>query len=304
MLSYEFIDPDEQINAEHFSFVENFLKVTNRTQIGWHYFTDLSWLYSKISTWPKSFRILDAGGGGGPLQFLLAELGFDVVNIDMTLQTPSLALKRRYSTTFERLPSFQPTDYKNHLDTLRGQSGWSLKNLIRNNPLVQNYLAGQYIRRHSSWRKMTGLGDSPVGNIQWIVGNLCRMPEIKTGSFDAVVSLSALEHIPKEQLPDALAEIQRVLKPDARWAVTTSGTEKEETWFHEPSKGYCYSESDLRKIFNAAPTIKQNPSEILHKYKENSYLKNNLAVFYFKSGSNGMPWGKWEPQYIPVGLCN
>jgi hypothetical protein len=36
MLSYEFIDPDEEIGTEDFRFVESFMKATGRTQIGWH----------------------------------------------------------------------------------------------------------------------------------------------------------------------------------------------------------------------------------------------------------------------------
>ena len=28
-----------------------------------------------------------------------------------------------------------------------------------------------------------------------------------------------------------------------------------------------------------------------------------LAAFYARSGDNGMPWGKWDPQYQPVGVC-
>jgi hypothetical protein len=35
----------------------------------------------------------------------------------------------------------------------------------------------------------------------------------------------------------------------------------------------------------------------------NAELKNNLASFYFKSGENGMPWGEWNPEYQPVGVC-
>jgi hypothetical protein len=31
-------------------------------------------------------------------------------------------------------------------------------------------------------------------------------------------------------------------------------------------------------------------------------LRDNLASFYFKSGSNGMPWGVWDPQYQSVGV--
>lgn len=42
---------------------------------------------------------------------------------------------------------------------------------------------------------------------------------------------------------------------------------------------------------------------LFEKLKEqNNELHKKLAPFYFKSGDNGMPWGKWDPQYQPVGV--
>ena len=305
MLSYEFIDPEEQISSKDFSFIESFLKMTTRTQIGWHYFTDLTWLYSRIQLWPRSYKILDAGGGCGPLQFLLAEMGFKITNIDMLLPEPSLINRRRYSTTLTQLSSFQPTNYQEHLFTFTPPHLLdSIKNLVKGFTYVNNYNLKKYTSMHDFWRNKFGFGNVPIGKIKWIIGNLCNMPEIENDSFDAVVSLSALEHIPINQLGNALSEIGRVLKPEAKWAITTSGTERGNTWFHEPSKGYCFSVKYFKEKFNAKSFKKQNPKEIFQKYKENGYLKENIAQFYFKSGNNGMPWGKWAPQYIPVGIYN
>jgi len=304
MLYYEYIDPEVQVASENFLFVEEFLRRTNRKQIGWHYLTDITWIISKARIWPKSFKILDAGGGNGPLQYLLAEMGFDVVNIDMNLASLSPILTKRYSATLEKFPSYQPTNYKKHLNRLKSPKSKSIKNLVRNSQYFQKYIARKYIQKHDSWRRKAGLGSEPIGTLQWIVGNLCHIPEIGSDYFDAVVSLSALEHIPCNQIANAFSEIGRILKPDAKWAVTTSGTEKKYTWFHDPSKGYCFSETDLKEVFNANSLFGQDPEKVLQKYKDNNYLKNNLADFYFKSGDNGMPWGRWDPQYIPVGLFN
>jgi hypothetical protein len=74
MLTYYLIDPDEQINSDDFKFIESFLKATGRTQLGWHYITDITWIYSQVKNLPRNFTILDAGGGAGPVQFLLAEM--------------------------------------------------------------------------------------------------------------------------------------------------------------------------------------------------------------------------------------
>ena len=107
---------------------------------------------------------------------------------------------------------------------------------------------------------------------------------------------------PLENLKTAFDEIKRVVKPNAHWAVTTSGTEKAETYFHESSQGNCFSCGEFENTFGASPKGEQDPQKILQKYQNCGYLKENLAKFYFKSGKYGMPWGKWDPKYIPVGI--
>jgi len=304
MLNYEFIDPEEQINSEDFQFVESFLKSTGRTQLGWHYITDISWIYSKVKQWPKGFKILDAGGGLGPIQFLLAEMGFDVTNIDLSLSAPPNVYRHRYQTQLKTLPSFVPTSYREFLSSshLKSKVASQVKKWVKSSPVYQFWISQKYITRHERWRSAMGLSDNPLGQIQWYIANLCDMPEIPSCYFDAVVSLSSLEHIPDNLLDQALAEIRRVLKPDAYWAITTSGTEEASTWFHEPSQGYCFSVSDLQSRFRANALKGQNPEIILSRYRECSYLKNNLADFYKKTGKFGMPWGIWDPKYIPVGI--
>ena len=74
-MRYIFVDPDEILKTADFEFVRTFLEDTGRTQIGWHYVVDLAWIYSQARNWPTGYRILDAGGGRGPTQFLLESLG-------------------------------------------------------------------------------------------------------------------------------------------------------------------------------------------------------------------------------------
>jgi len=305
-LRYECIDPEEQVNSENFSFIERFLKKTNRFALGWHYITDLTWIYAQVKHWPREYKILDAGGGGGPLQFLLTELGFDVTNIDMVLELPSQRYVDRYEATYTTLPSYCPTDYVVHLKSykrkLSGRIINNAKTLIRNNGLYQTVKLSQYNSVHNRWRRSASINEIPIGQLNWVQGNLCAIPEIGNASFDAIVSLSAIEHIPEKLLPQALMELRRVLCPDAKWAVTTSCTEQKKSWFHEPSQGMCFSTNDIESLFNSIPVQKQMPDQVLEKYKNCSYLKENISSFYEKSSNNGMPWGKWQPKYIPVGL--
>lgn len=304
MLFYEFIDTDEQLSSPDFKFVESFLKATKRTQIGWHYITDIVWIYSKLKDWPRDLRILDAGGGHGPLQFLLTEMGFEVVNIDLLLGKPSIEYHRRYGTSVTTLPSFSSTSY---LDYLSARSfGRSFKEMVRRcifYGLYKRHVADKYVRVHNKWRSSVGFDNRPVGKLEWVIGNLCHMPEIESHRFDAIVSLSSIEHIPFEKLQAAICELNRVSRESAKWALTTSGTEKRTTWFHKESQGHCFSVSDIERIFDAHPIRNQEPLQILDKYRRCDYLRRNVARFYRSSGANGLPWGVWDPKYIPIGIC-
>ena len=296
MLTFEFIDPDPLIGSEDFRVVERFLEATGRTEIGWHYITDIAWIHSRVKHWPRTHRILDAGGGSGPLQFLLAELGFQVTNIDMLLPEPPAAYVARYGLTQRRLTHFKETDYAGYIRGGGGSVRGALRWLKRRARAVLKRALPDRSRPNAAVR------DPSVGTIEWVIGNVCDLRDIPDRTFDAIVSLSSLEHIPLEQLGTALSELSRVLKPDAGWAVTTSGTELDRTWLHDPSQGWCYSVTDLNDRFSAASARHQDPAAILERYRNCAYLKEHLASFYRRTDRCGMPWGIWDPKYIPVGL--
>lgn len=303
-MRYIFLEPDNILKTPDFDFVATFLRDTGRTRIGWHYVIDLAWIYSQTKNWPTSYRILDAGGGHGPTQFLLAELGFNVSNLDLILSEPAARIQKRYRMTFETAASYQDTNYVDHLtsNTMKPRMLKKLRSIANNSNLYQYASAQKYRKVHDRWRVDNGTA-SKVGSLAWMRANLCNVPEIGSNTYDAVVSLSALEHIPVNLLPQAWAEITRICKPDMKVAITTSATEQETSWFHHPSQGNCFSESDLDSIFGACPNVSNlSANEMLGKYRACTYLKDNLADFYRESGENGMPWGKWEPVYFPVGL--
>ena len=150
MLQYEFIDPDIQVNSIDFRFIESFLKMTDRTQIGWHYITDITWIYSHIKDWLHDFKILDVGGGGGPVQFLLAELGFDVTNVDLSLTEPNVSFKKRYRITYNTLPSFKSTSYEDFLKENRNISFGqrAVKDMIKKSWFYELWSAKRYEKKH------------------------------------------------------------------------------------------------------------------------------------------------------------
>lgn len=303
-MQYVFLDPDAVAGTPDFEFVATFLRDTGRTQIGWHYFIDLAWIYSRARHWPASYRVLDAGGGRGPTQFLLAELGLDVTNLDLALSEPAPRIRNRYRMKFVTADSYRGTAYVDHLarNSVRSRALRKLRDAVNHSGLYQYATSQKYRKVHDRWRTDNGI-KTKVGSLSWMRANLCNVPEIASNSFDAVVSLSALEHVPVDLLPQAWTEITRICKPDARVAVTTSATEQERTWFHQPSQGSCFSEGDLETIFGAHPgDSKLLAGEMLGKYRSCTWLRDNLARFYSESGENGMPWGKWDPVYFPVGL--
>jgi SAM-dependent methyltransferase len=135
--------------------------------------------------------------------------------------------------------------------------------------------------------------------------DLTSMPEIPDNSLDAVVAVSALEHNTPEGLERVVAEIMRKLKPGGKLLATLcAGRDKD--WYHKPSHGWCYSDATLRRLFDLADDTPSNYArydELLASLRDCPELRDKLARIYFQSGDNGMPWGKWDPQYQPVGVC-
>ena len=134
--------------------------------------------------------------------------------------------------------------------------------------------------------------------------DLAHLDAVPNGSQDAVVAVSALEHNDPANLQTVVDELMRVIKPGGL-LLATLGAAKDEDWFHEPSKGWCYTDTSLRRIFKLSNDTPSNYAEhdlLFQALKENETLRDGLAGFYFESGDNGMPWGKWDPQYQPVGV--
>jgi hypothetical protein len=100
-------------------------------------------------------------------------------------------------------------------------------------------------------------------------------------------------------------ELMRILKPGGL-LLATLGAARDQDWFHEPSHGWNYTDASLRRLFDLSPQAFSNYArhdEFFDALKSCTELRDGLAAFYARSGDNGMPWGKWDPQYQPVGVC-
>lgn len=281
------------------------LKHTARScglELGWHYLLDLTWTVSNLGIDAsksskatsrqavKGQRILDAGAGTGVLQWYLADHGAQVISVDrMSRATLPLRFRRRFNVSGMR--QSPPPDLESAASSARAVLKGGMKN-----PRKAIGQAGDLLitlpRRRSS------------GSVIIYNQDLNFLSDIPDSSVDSVVAISALEHNTPEGLQNVVTELLRVLKPGGALIATLCASAGED-WFHVPSAGWCYSESSLRHIFQLqadAPANYDRYTEYFEALKNNAELRNNLAAFYYKSGDNGMPWGKWDPQYQPVGV--
>jgi SAM-dependent methyltransferase len=257
-----------------------------KLEFGWHYLLDQSWIIHQIGPLAGR-RILDAGAGTGILQWYLASQGAEVISVDRSSRA---ALPARFRRQF-RVRGLRPGDLLPVQESVTRQvaSGNGLKG------------KAAALRREAS-----GLLPRPASPGSVVIYNqdLKALGDIPTGSLDAVVGVSALEHNPPDELPAVVAELMRVLRSGGMLAVSLNAA-RDRDWFHQPSAGWCYTDASLRRRFGLtedAPSNYNHYDELFEALKGCAELRNNLAGFYFKSDRNGMPWGKWDPQYIPVGV--
>ncbi len=251
---------------------------------GWHYLLDLTWIMREVPAQTTRGVILDAGAGVGLLQWYLAGQGAQVLSVDRLdrSQLP-LRFRGRFAVTGLRREDLQPF----------GISAWSKYPSLRAAGGDLLHGAAGLLKRHGP------------GIVTLYHQDLGELKDIPDNSVDAVVSVSALEHNSLAGLRKVVGELLRVLKPGGRLLATlTAGRDTD--WFHEASKGWCYTARTLRDVFGltqAAPDNYDQYDDLLNALRNCAELRDNLARFYFESGDNGMPWGKWNPQYLAVGVC-
>jgi ubiquinone/menaquinone biosynthesis C-methylase UbiE len=255
-----------------------------RLEFGWHYLLDLTWILSHLGN-PAGKKVIDAGAGVGVMQWYLAEHNAQVTSIDrLDRSTLSLRFRSRYKVTGQRPSDLMPANRR------VGQQLASRHFL----PLARELLTAA----------SGALASRAPGSVIIYHQDLGRLDELVDGSFDAVVAVSALEHNPPDELPQVVDELMRVLKPGGVLLATLAAA-SETDWFHEPSQGWCYTAGSLRRLFDLPAETPDNYAKfdrLFAALQNCEELRDNLASFYARSGENGMPWGKWDPQYQPVGV--
>ena len=258
--------------------------------LGWHYLLDWVWILDRLGS-VSGKRILDAGAGEGLLQWYLAERGAQVISVD---RADRVELSLRYRARYH-VSAMRPGDLAPAAQVLR-------RNLRLASSLPQKGLTA--VRGMGGMIKSAFPKKAP-GRVVIYHEDLRRLALVPDKSLDAVVAVSALEHNTPENLEIVVKELMRTLKPGGL-LLATLGAAKEKDWFHQPSQGWCYTEATLKQIFDLDAQVPSNydrHDELFERLVGCAELRDNLAPFYAESGDNGMPWGKWDPQYQPVGVC-
>lgn len=325
-------DKIEILSLNMFQSHEAEIEIVERLQkklkqgIGWHYYLDLAWLIKELNDLPRGSVLLDAGAGYGLTQFILAELGYNVISADFVARTFSHKYLKRYGRLIYNLneqdDSFD-NPYTRHLKknfniALKKKPISRIDRLFRrllnrfgntNSPpgtavsMIEKHKYRPSQKQQNRFDKTNTAKD--YGKIFIYKCDLKDMSLLPDNFVDGVVSVSALEHNEHKDIKNCVAEILRITKPSGPLLLTVSASLSTD-WFHQPSKGWCFCEGSLKDLFDLPENVCSNYSEkenIFNLLKqENNELHARLAPFYFKSGDNGMPWGRWKPEYQPVGI--
>jgi len=255
---------------------------------GWHYPLDRVWIAAKMPHLPGA-KLLDAGAGIGLMQWYFAGEGASVTSVD---RSSRVALPMQFRARY-RIHSIR----SNELAPVR-----QLLNPIDH--IVSNSVRARWLINSIRGCTHRQVGPFSGGKIMLYTSDLFSLPEIENDTIDAVYSMSSLEHNPPGKLKKIVPELLRVLKPGGVLAATLSAS-RDNDWFHEPSSGWCYTEATIREVFQLEPDVPSNYGEyddLFDALRNCDELKKDLSISYFLSGSNGMPWGRWDPKYQPVGV--
>jgi SAM-dependent methyltransferase len=259
-------------------------------EFGWHYLLDLAWIISNLDLGELK-DVLDAGAGLGIMQWYLASMGINVLSVDRGDRSDLAPHFRRWFN----VEGLRPGDLAGTGETL----------------------LGRFRHRRGAAQKFKGLGRDVIhlskprsvlpgsGTVTLYHEDLRTLTDVPDNSFDAIVAVSSLEHNPPENLPAVVAELMRVLKPGGKLVATLS-TIGNQDGYHEPSSGWVYSEASMKFNFGLDESTLSNYGDyplLLEQLKNSTELRDGLAKFYSKTGEGGMPWGIWDPQYVPVGVC-
>lgn len=292
----EFLVPELLEDAEYsvqFAAFRRWERALNY-QVGWHYPLDLVWILHEVQAHvPPAATILDIGAGSGLLQYLLAASGYNVLSLDLLRRRPG-RLPRAYFGIVDRQNETRDTEYTAHLlDQHRTHRLWRFRRWIRSRFRLFRSLL------HPS-SLMLRFARSSFGQISLIVADVTD-PDSVHADFDAIVSVSALEHITEvSDFVDTISWVRRTGKPF--WITTSAG--RDETWWHEPSKGWCFGQDTMTAIGESVHDWFPRYDAAMASLRGSTYLRLKLPDYYRNNPNCGMPNGVWDPKYVPISISD
>jgi SAM-dependent methyltransferase len=259
---------------------------------GWHYLLDFVWGANQLQKITNGQKILDAGASLGVMQWWLAKQGATVISVD-------LEDRKRIDPKLKAwcpIQGLRPSDYDDFVfnDFLPS----------KNPRKWHKYPSKLSYAVITQLRKLAKHPNKKIGKVYFYQQNIADMIDLEDNSIDAIISISALEHNSLTDLQKCVKELTRVCKVGGA-IIATVGAAKETDWYHEPSQGWCFSEKTLVEIFNLEEGYTSNYEkyyQLMCELRNNSELKAKIPSEYFQSGNNGLPWGIWDPKYLPVGI--
>lgn len=268
---------------------------------GWHYDLDIIWIIEQLekANIQPGATILDAGAGMGVMQYILASRGYNVISLDFAAREFPENIKSVFKIKNEENEILDNNPYR---EFMKFDKSSVKKREVSVLKLGKLSLEKRFGRLKSKWMSFKDQiqSKSYSGEIKVMRASFNEIP-LGDGIVDAVVSVSAFEHNNFEDNPKAVSEFKRVCKKGGLNLITTSFTNQKESWFHDPSMGWCFSRNEISKLFN--DNIKGDYDQVLSNLKNNLTLHKRLSTSYKVSSKNGLPFGDFEKiQYVPIGI--
>jgi len=159
------------------------------------------------------------------------------------------------------------------------------------------------IRFINKWTKQSTAFGSDRFPINLIHSDLRNLAMIEDNSVDAVVSVSALEHNPPQEVKKVIKELSRVLKKNKKMLVTISAHKN--NYYHQPTGSWVLNEEgliDAYELQDCESNFKQDYDKMVESINDSVYLRNWLGIYYYRNSNAIAPGPGWNPAYYPVGV--